>query len=194
VRDSAFRHNGVGLAAMSEAAANGAPNRGTVLLNNIVARNNYTSIPAAGLSSASGIPFGTGVWFAGARNGLIRGNHILSHSRYGVLVSWSMDGTFAPANNMTVANQVENASIFSLAWDGAGDDNCFSDNVLDGSTGPPDLQDVYGCDERPFSGVPYAPVAEDVAASLIFDSSRQQTEPPSPKRPRCQRGVHGCNR
>jgi plastocyanin len=193
VRDSVLRHNGVGLAALSDAGTSGSPNRGTVLLNNVVADNNYTSVPAAGLSAVSGIPFGTGIWFAGARNGLIRRNNVLDNSRYGVLVTQSMDGIFAPVNDMTVANQVDDAGTYSLAWDGAGDDNCFSDNVLGGPTGPPDLQDVYGCDDRPFSGVPFAPVAEDVADSLIFDPSRQQSEPPDPTRPRCQRGVRGCN-
>jgi plastocyanin len=194
VRDSTFRHNGVGVAAMSDASVTAAPNRGTMLIGNLVSSNNYTSIPAAGLSSVSGIPFGTGVWFAGARNGLVRGNHILSHSRYGVLVTQSLDSSFAPSNNMTISNQVTEAGVYSLAWDGAGDDNCFSNNVIDGATGPPDLQGVYGCDDRPFSGSPFPPVAEAVADSLVLDPSRQQTDPPEPDRPRCQKGRRGCDR
>jgi plastocyanin len=193
VRDSVFRHNGVGLVALSDAGTSGSPNRGTVLLNNVVADNDYRSVPEAGLSAESGIPFGTGIWLAGARNGLIRRNTVLHNSRYGVLVTQSMDGIFAPANNVTASNQIDDDGIYSLAWDGAGADNCFSDNVLGGPTGPPDLQEEYGCDDRPFSGVPFAPVAEDVADSLILDENRQQTEPPDPTRPRCQRGVRGCH-
>jgi plastocyanin len=76
VRDSLFRHNGVGLAAMSEPATDGAPNRGTMLLDNVVTGNDYTTVPAAGLSAVSGIPFGTGVWLAGTRNALVRRNRI----------------------------------------------------------------------------------------------------------------------
>jgi hypothetical protein len=194
VRESLFRHNGVGLAALSEAATDAAPNRGTMLLDNVVTTNDYTSVPAAGLSEVSGIPFGTGVWLAGTRNALVRRNHILNHPLYGILVSQSMDGSFVPANNTTVANQVDGPSTFSLAWDGAGDDNCFSENAVDGQTGPSDIQDVYGCDDRPFSGTPFAPVADQVADSLVFDPNREQAEPPNPNRPRCQRGAPGCRR
>ena len=194
VRDSLFRNNGVGLAAMSEAGTDGAPNRGTTLLDNVVAGNDYTSVPAAGLSTVSGIPFGTGVWLAGTRNALVRRNLILNHPLYGVLVTQSMDESFAPANNATVANQIDGPSTYSLAWDGAGDDNCFSDNVIDGPTGPSDVQGVYGCDDRPFSGTPFPPVADQVAASLVLDPNREQTEPPNPNRPRCQKGAPGCRR
>jgi plastocyanin len=194
VRDSLFRNNGVGLAAMSAAGTDGAPNRGTTLLDNVVNTNDYTSVPAAGLSEVSGIPFGTGVWLAGTRNALVRRNRILDHPLYGVLVTESMDGNFAPANNTTVANEVEGPSTFSLAWDGAGDDNCFSENAIDGSTGPSDIQDVYGCDDRPFSGTPFLPVADQVADSLTLDPNRVQAEPPNPNRPRCQKGVPGCRR
>ena len=194
VRDSLFRNNGVGVAAISDAATDGAPNRGTTLLDNVVAGNDYTSVPAAGLSTTSGIPFGTGVWLAGTRNALVRQNRIVNHPLYGILVTESMDGTIAPANNTTVANQVDGPSTYSLAWDGAGDDNCFSENVIDGSTGPSDIQDVYGCDDRPFSGTPFPPVADQVADSLVLDPNREQTEPPNPNRPRCQKGAPGCRR
>jgi plastocyanin len=194
VRDSLFRNNGVGFAAMSEAGTDSAPNRGTTLLDNVVAGNDYTSVPAAGLSTVSGIPFGTGVWLAGTRNALVRRNRIPNHPLYGVLVTESMDGSFAPANNTTVANEVDGPSTFSLAWDGAGDDNCFSENVIDGPTGPSDIQDVYGCDDRPFSGTPFPPVADQVADSLVFDPNREQREAPNPNRPRCQKGAPGCRR
>ena len=76
------------------------------------------------------------------------------------------------------------SGLSDLAWDGYGEDNCFDDNVIGGATGPPDIQTTYACSARPFTGTPFDPVIDEVAAALVYDPNRTQIEPPEPNRPR----------
>jgi hypothetical protein len=184
VRDSTFEHNGAGIVASS----------GTFVYNNIVRSNNYTTVPAAGISETTGIPFGTGIWLPGVRNATVMNNVVGDHDRYGILVSRSMGEDALPENNQVLTNSVRDSGRFDLAWDGYGADDCFSGNDVEGNTGPPDLQTTYACDNRPFEGTPYPPVQSDVEASTSPIPNREQDEPPEPNRPRCQTGAQGCRR
>jgi parallel beta-helix repeat protein len=187
VRASKFVNNGAGIVSMTMPDEPQSPNMGVHILSNDVHDNNYTTIPEAGLSTQYGLPFGTGIWLAGANNNLVEDNAVEGHERYGILVTRSFDTQVAAASNEVVNNQVEASGVFDLAWDGYGDDDCFEGNVVSGATGPADIQTTYACSARPFTGTPFDPVADDVTAALVYDPSRQQLEPPEPNRPPCQR-------
>lgn len=194
IRDSTFIHNGAGVVPQTLSSEELAPNRGTTIINNLVAGNNYENVPAAGLSERAGIPFGTGIWLAGVRNNVANGNLIRDHKRYGVLISQSIDGESTPINNRVRRNIIRGSGIYDLAYDGTGSNNCFYRNDLSGPTGPPDAATLYSCPRRPNTGTPYPPVQEDVTASTSNAQTREQIEPPEPRRPRCQKGAPGCNR
>jgi hypothetical protein len=168
------------------------PNRGTTIVNNVIKNNNYKTVPAAGISETFGIPFGTGIWLLGVRNNVALDNRIRGHERYGVLVTQGMDQNSVPMNNTVRDNDISQSGKYDLAWDGTGENNCFSGNDFE-TSGPPEIETLYGCDNKPFVGVPYPPVQADVAASLE-NVDREQKEPPEPHRPRCQRGTRGCRR
>jgi hypothetical protein len=194
IRKSRFIQNGAGVVPNTLPTEDLAPNRGTVIFNNVIRNNNYETIPAAGFSETVGIPFGTGVWLPGVYNHVVRRNRISNHKRYGVLITPSIDpSALAPMNNRVWNNMVKDSGIYDLAWDGSGANNCFGNNTFK-TSGPPDAQTIYNCSNRPFAGVPYPPITADVAASLSNSQSREQKEPREPKRPRCQRGRPGCNR
>ncbi|MDQ4024839.1 MAG: right-handed parallel beta-helix repeat-containing protein [Actinomycetota bacterium] len=193
VRSSTFVGNGAGIAPNTAVGLEHAPGRGTLVVGNVVQGNNYTSVPSPDTAETFGIPFGTGIWLAGVENAVVRDNAVTAHDRYGVLVSQTPDGAL-PANNTVVRNLVRDAAKLSLAWDGTGSDNCFSDNDFDGDTGPPEIETLYACANRPFAGAPYPPVAEDVAAAIAESRTRETEEPPEPRRPRCQKGRPGCHR
>ncbi|MGH2694617.1 MAG: right-handed parallel beta-helix repeat-containing protein, partial [Actinomycetota bacterium] len=194
VRDSRLEGNGVGVLSYSDPAVPSSPGRGALIYGNTIMANNYSSVPAAGLSESIGLPFGTGVWLAGVKHNEVRSNSISDQDRYGALVTQSFDGSVPAYNNRTVANTVGAAGLYTLAWDGVGENDCFSDNAVDGATGPPDLQQTYACANRPFVGTPFAPVLKDVAAALAAADGRFTEEPPEPDRPDCQRGRPGCVR
>jgi plastocyanin len=194
VRGSRLDGNGVGVLSYSDPAAASSPGRGALIYGNAIAGNNYSSVPAAGLSESTGLPFGTGVWLAGVRHNEVRANEISDHERYGVLVTQSFDNTLPAYNDRTVGNTVTASAVYTLAWDGVGESDCFSDNAVDGPTGPPDLQETYACPNRPFVGTPFAPVLDDVAAAIAAADGRPTEEPPEPDRPECQRGRPGCRR
>jgi plastocyanin len=193
VRGSRLENNGVGILSYSDPGAPAPPGRGSYVYGNAITANNYSSVPPAGLSESVGMPFGTGVWLAGVKHNEVRANTIAAHDRYGVLVTQNFDGSFLPYNDRVVGNTVTASALYTLAWDGAGENDCFSDNLVDGPTGPADLQQTYSCADRPFVGTPFAPVQEDVAAA-IADIDRITEEPPEPDRPECQRGRPGCDR
>jgi hypothetical protein len=94
-------------------------------------------------------------------------------------------------NNSVRENDVAGSDQYDLAWDGVGDNNCFASNMF-GTSGPGDIQDDYGCDRKPFTGTNFEPVYSD-AALRPADPEREEIPPPSPKRPRCQRGVPSCD-
>jgi len=189
VRSSTAVNNGAGIVIAS--FPEGTSSRAGLVTENVVAGNNYGTVPAAGLSETMGIPIGTGVWVLGAANATIYNNRVTAHQRYGVLVTASPDGAIVPRNSAVTMNEVGESSLFDLAWDGTGNDNCFSGNVT-GPTGPGDLQETYGCEDVPFAGTPYQPVIDEVSASYDDHLTREQVEPPEPNRPRCQRGRPGC--
>lgn len=192
VRGSVLKRNGVGAVSASLPAPDSLANRGHLFLNNVVANNNYETIPAAGLSDQYGVPFGTGIWLLGSRNNVVQQNTVRTHERFGVVVSRGSTDGETPVRNSVRENSVEADSGYDLAWDGEGTDNCFAGNTFE-TSGPPDIQDLYGCDNRPFAGVTYEPV--DSEATLTpADPRRSQVEPPLPTRPRCQRGAPGCDR
>lgn len=200
IRNSVFKHNAAGIVPNTLPTENYGPNRGTTILNNLVVKNNYATIPAAGFSdNPVGIPIGTGIWLPGVENHLVRNNVVKHHKSYGILVSQSLD-TDPPMNNTVVSNLVRDSDSdedgygYDLAWDGYGANNCFSFNNIKGPTAPPDIQMIYACDRRPFPGVHYAPVTAHLAMSATNSHTRDQKEPPEPDRPRCQRGTSGCSR
>jgi plastocyanin len=194
IRDSVFVHNGAGIVPNSLPTEPYEPNRGTFLYNNVVKYNNYETIPASGFSETAGIPFGTGIWLAGVENSEAYGNHVFGNKRYGILVSQALDPNTVPMNNRVRDNWVRDSGIYDLAWDGTGESNCFSGNDIKGDTGPPQIETLYSCANRPFVGAPYPPVEQDLATSLTYVETREQKEPPEPKRPRCQKGRPGCHR
>lgn len=194
VRDSTFVDNGVGVVPNTLPTEELGPNRGTLIVDNLIKNNNYSKIPARGFSETVGIPFGTGVWTPGVQNNVVKSNRILDHDRYGVLITQSWAGDPLPINNRVRGNFIRNSGMYDLAWDGTGENNCFLNNDFTGETGPPEIQTLYSCHNRPFVGVPFAPVQADVWASLGNAQTREQEEPPEPKRPRCQKGAPGCDR
>lgn len=193
IRSSTWTHNGAGIASTTRPGLEHGPGRGTLVVGNVVRDNDYTTVPPAGAAETGGIPFGTGVWLAGVESNVVRGNTIEGHGRYGVLVTQTPDGSL-PVRNTVVRNLIGRVGKYALAWDGAGADNCFEGNDFAGPTGPPDIETLYGCDDRPFAGVPYPPVQEDVAAAIAENATRETEEPPEPRRPRCQKGRAGCHR
>jgi plastocyanin len=194
IRDSRFVHNGVGLAPNTLPTEDLAPNRSTLIVNNVIKNNNYETIPAAGISETFGFPYGTGVWMIGTSNNVVRDNVIENHNRYGVLLTPSIDPNSIPVNNRVLRNRISDSGVYDLAWDGVGKDNCFSRNRIEGETGPPEIQTLYACKNRPFVGVPWPFATADVVAQVPTSQTREQKEPPEPKRPRCQKGAPGCNR
>lgn len=193
IRDSTFVHNGAGIVPNTLPTEELGPNRGTIMLNNLVKNNNYEHIPAAGFSETAGIPFGTGIWFAGILNSVARNNKVIGHKRYGILITPSIDGNSVPENNRVYNNKIEDSGIYDLAFDGGGSNNCWKANSFK-TSGPPDIETIYNCDARPFANAPFGPVGADVAAQLSNAHTREQREPAEPKRPRCQRGAPGCDR
>jgi plastocyanin len=193
VRASTFALNGSGVLLTSVPDGSGTHARGALVIDNTFSSNNVSTIPASGLSSTFGLPFGTGVWIAGAGNSLVADNRIEDHSLYGVLVSDDLIGAQMPINNRVVGNEISGSKAFAIAWDGSGTSNCFDDNLLAGATGPPGLQDEYACSNRPFSGVPFPPVADLVDAAITAGPNRFVEEPAEPVRPLCQPGKPGCN-
>jgi parallel beta-helix repeat protein len=170
-----------------------APNRGTIMLNNVVRNNNYENIPAAGFSETVGIPFGTGIWMAGTHNNVARNNIVTNHKRYGILITPSIDAESVPVNNRVYRNVIRDSGMYDLAFDGGGENNCWAGNVFS-TSGPPDIESLYHCDDRPFTNASYGPVLADVAAQTSNTQTREQKEPPEPDRPSCQKGVRGCSR
>ncbi|HYO60954.1 MAG TPA: hypothetical protein VEU29_03545, partial [Actinomycetota bacterium] len=134
----------------------------------------------------------TGVWLAGVTNTVVRAGRFHDLDRYGVLVSATQDGV-APFRNSVVGNDIPGAEL-ALGWDGAGADNCFSGNASVTRTAPPNIQTDYACDERPFTGEPYGPVQDDLAAALPASLADATADPPEPNRPACQKGKPGCHR
>ncbi|MGH2736873.1 MAG: right-handed parallel beta-helix repeat-containing protein, partial [Actinomycetota bacterium] len=193
IRDSVFRNNGAGIVPNTLPTEELGPNRGTMIVDNRVLDNNYDTIPEAGISETFGIPFGTGVWLVGVENNAVRRNYIEGHDRYGVLVTQGLDPEDVPRNNRVVSNTIRDSGRNHMAWDGTGDRNCFSSNDFVGATGPANLESTYPC-PNDLTGTPFPPVQADVAASLSGGESREQIEPPDPRRPRCQRGRRGCRR
>jgi plastocyanin len=189
IRDSIFRRNGVGI--VSASAATPIPSGGTFIYANKVASNNITTVPPAGFSNEFGVPFGTGVWLAGARNDTVQSNVIESHDRYGILVSSGFDAAVDPVNNRVTTNTLTSTGI-DLAYDGTGVGNCWSGNAF-ATSGPSDIESIYPCDGTFRSGVPYAPVETDVRTA-ISTVERGTEEPPEPQRPPCQSGRPGCRR
>jgi hypothetical protein len=185
---SRFVHDGVGVAALAASDRPFSPGSGVSIVGNIVRDNDYEEIPAAGISETTGIPFGTGIWVAGAANVSVGSNVVQGHDRYGILVSRSPDRLADPTNAVVVGNEVDGEAGLDLAWDGTGADDCFSSNLYDGATAPSDIEARYSCDSRPFEGTIIPSVFDDVAQALMLDPNRPQSEPPEPDRPPCQ----GC--
>jgi len=192
VKGSRAARNGTGIGVFSLDAVGAPTTQSLTLVGNRVSANDYSGVPAAGFSHSYGLPFGTGIWLAGAATSAVMDNLVGDNQRYGVLVTGAIDGS-APSRRNEITGNTVRGSSFGLAWDGVGSDTCFSANDVDGVTGPSDIQSLYPCNDRPFEGEPFDPVIEDVAAA-VADTERVQEEPAEPRRPRCQRGAPGCNR
>ena len=199
IRDSVFMNNGAGIVPNTLPTEELGPNRGTTMYNNRVVNNNYETIPAAGFSETVGIPYGTGIWMPGVENNVAVDNFVKNHRHYGILITPSADSD-PPMNNTVIGNTIINSDFdedgygYDLAWDGTGADNCFSGNKFEGETGPPEIETLYACENRPFAGIPFTPVSAHVASFVPTTATRNQEEPPEPRRPSCQRGAPGCKR
>lgn len=193
IRDSIFARNGAGIVPNTLPTEDLGPNRGTFMMNNMVKNNNYETIPAAGFSETVGIPYGTGIWMAGTENNVARKNVVIGHKRYGILITPSIDANSVPMNNRVFNNIVKESGIYDLAFDGGGENNCWASNSFT-TSGPPDIETLYHCSMRPFANAPYGPVGAEVAAQVPTSETREQKEPPEPKRPNCQKGKPGCRR
>jgi plastocyanin len=186
IRDSTWVRNGAGIVPNTLPTEDLGPNRGTWIVNNIVRNNNYETIPAAGVSETFAIPFGTGIWLLQTENNVAHRNIVTGHKRYGILISHGLNGV--PMNNRVIANKVRNSGKYDLAWDGTGASNCFARNDFTGETGPPEIETIYDCDNRPYPGIPFAPIQADLYEAITVGyATREQKEPPEPKRPHCQR-------
>ncbi len=193
VRDSTFVDNGVGVVPNTLPTEEKGPNRGTLVIDNVILKNNNSTIPPGGVSETFGVPFGTGVWLLGVQNNVVKRNVIRGHDRYGVLITQTGYPSI-PMNNRVRRNLVRRSGMYDLAWDGIGANNCFDRNDIGGATGPPAIQTLYACANRPFVGIPYPPVDADVVAAIVLGRPelRESKEPPEPRRPRCQKGRRGC--
>ena len=191
VRDSHFRQNGAGIVSSSLEGSLGEPNEGHTLIDNAIGPNNYDTSPAAAFSSQYDIPFGTGIWILGARNNIAVGNTVGGNEMFGIVVSQSDPESPAPWNNRVASNEVSTSGMFDLGWDGYGGNNCFSLNAFS-TSGPADIENTYGCDDKPFEGVSFEPVDTEAKLSPA-DPLREQIEPSAPSRPSCQVGAPGCS-
>ena len=193
LRRSATVGNGVGIAVLSVADAEGSAGRGALLVDNFVRGSGGAPLPPVRSEETFGIPRGTGIWIAGVANTVVRDTRVFDQERYGILVSATADG-IVPVGNTVAANDVLEGAKGVLAWDGAGADNCFEDNIYARAAAPPDIEARYACDRRPFAGEPYEPVAEDVTAALPASLMLETADPREPDRPPCQKGKPGCHR
>lgn len=200
IRKSLFSNNAAGVVPNTLPTEEYGPNRGTHVYNNVVRNNNYATIPPAGFSEFPiGIPIGTGIWFPGVENNIAENNIVKNHNSFGILISQSVDEAL-PINNMVIGNTVSNSDAdgdgrgWDLAWDGTGESNCFANNSMEGETGPPDIETIYACANRPYPGIPYPPVQAYLAEWAARGQTRESEEPPEPKRPKCQKGAPGCHR
>ncbi|HVF52960.1 MAG TPA: plastocyanin/azurin family copper-binding protein [Actinomycetota bacterium] len=193
IRNSVWRNNGVGLAPNTLYSETLSPNRGTEIINNKIINNNYSGVPAAGFSE-TGYVHGTGIWLAGTVNNIAKNNIIRNHDYFGVLVSEFLGADATPFNNEVRGNFIRGSGRYDLAYDGTGADNCFSGNDIDGATSAPMIQTIYDCARRPMVGIPWAPTLATMGEQFASDLDREQSEPPEPDRPDCQRGRPGCKR
>jgi plastocyanin len=195
IRNSTFVRNGSGVVPNTLPTEELGPNRGTLIVDNVIRNNNFTGTPAAGFSETLGAVWGTGVWLAGVDNNVVRNNLIVNHDRYGVLLTPSVFTDAVPDNNQVIGNTIRNTGKYALAWEGSGMNNCFSRNRFEGETGPPQMQTLFACENRPFVGILFPPVGIDVVIALTYENqTRAQADPPEPKRPPCQRGAPNCHR
>lgn len=199
IRNSTFSNNGAGIVPNTYPNEALGPNRGTFIYGNTVTNNNYRTSWASPLGGPIPVALGTGIWLMGTHNNIVLANTVTDHDDYGILVSESIDDSM-PVNNEIRGNTIRDSDVdddgygYDLAWDGTGRDNCFSGNDFIGATGPPDIETLYSCEDRPFAGVAFEPVQTHLAAALQESRNRELEEPPEPQRPRCQRGRPGCNR
>lgn len=192
IRYAAAVGNGVGIALLSRSGT-APPGRAALLVDNFVNGDRAPEMAPSRSADTFGIPRGTGIWLAGVSNTVARANRVHSQPGYGILVSASEDG-LVPRSNTVSHNAVLGGDLGVLAWDGAGDDNCFESNELARPAAPPDIQVRYDCDERPFAGEPYGPVVDELAAALPASLREPTANPPEPDRPSCQKGKPGCHR
>ena len=193
IRDSLGRNNGVGIMARSDGTFAGSPTQGVFIVDNRVVANNNRTVPPAGLTLTFGLPFGTGIWFAGANNGVATRNEVTSNTAYGVLVTDDLTGGSSPVGNRVQRNDVDSAGALDLAWDGSGRSDCFGGNSFT-TSGPTDIEAIYPCSALPFDGKPYLPVMQDVDEAIASGPPDGTSEPAEPDRPKCQRGKPGCPR
>lgn len=192
IRGSSVVGNGAGIALLS-APGGGSPGRGALVIGNFVRGGGGPERPPPRSAETFGIPRATGIWLAGVANTVVRDNRVFDTARYGVLVSATEDG-IVPSRNEVVANTILQGDAGVLGWDGAGTDNCFDLNESARPAAPPDIEERYSCANRPFTGEPYAPVQEDLAAALPDSLALETAEPREPERPLCQMGKPGCHR
>ncbi len=169
VRDNIAENNAVGIAALTLATTpETAPQSGVHILRNDIHDNNFRSVPTYGLSANVQLPWGIGVWLAGALHNSVRGNVIEDNGRYGVVVSQLGVPSF---DDRIVANVVRGSGRADLAWDGAGVNVCFSGNAagegVEPSSSPPVAQVLYSCALPATVGVPNPSIAAQLGLSLL---------------------------
>ncbi|MQA82691.1 MAG: plasmid stabilization protein [Streptosporangiales bacterium] len=171
--------NRVGLTTDSDDRERLAPQRGAVVVGNLIAANDERATPAA----ADGA-FGVGAGIRGGMGNKLLRNRVVANRAAGVLVTST--GDLAPVDNHIVGNRLAangNDVVFAATVGAPGRGNCLADNVLE-TTSPDGLVAAVGCpagDTRSPSaampdfaappGVPSAKVEEPPAQPQLPDAS-----------------------
>lgn len=179
IRDSYWRNNRAGIVPNTLDSEPEMPQRAVIVENNVVTESGDPAAPYLGLTgSATGI----GIGVSGGNSNVIRGNTIVSSTRYGVAIFPFPETTpnfYQSEGNEVRENFVTESGLFDLALAaGSGERNCFAGNAspdADGLTSdPPAIETIYACnvwseDERVFNPVLNLPVSGSpiTAAELV---------------------------
>ena len=141
--NSVWRDNMAGIVPNSLDSELNPPHREVTIAGNLVVGNSNREAPVRGLQWAA---FGNGVVLAGGVGDVVIRNRILSHERYGILVTLFLDeNAYFPQRSEVAENVVLGSGIADLALAGPTTaDNCFRGNSFRTSL-PPLLEVFHGC-------------------------------------------------
>ncbi len=158
IHDSVFYDNAAGLVSDSETDHPNYPQNDLVLERNRFFDNNFDAYatdsdiaaeqPGAGVGGGGVVvPVGIGVLLASGNDNIVQRNHVWGHDRYGIAL-WSGQGMvvgptsdpaampFVSSGNRFIGNHMYpprgvsgRPNHIDFGWDGAGQNNCWQDNV-----------------------------------------------------------------